>query len=59
VITTRLPVADLADHQGTSALRRDQQQLSGDAGAKLLRALGAKKEILTDAFVDAIYSKTE
>jgi serine/threonine protein kinase len=40
VITTRLPVADLADHEGTSALRRDLEQLSGDAGAKLLRALG-------------------
>jgi serine/threonine protein kinase len=42
VITTRLPVADLADHAGTSALRRDLDQLSSDAGAKLLRALGVK-----------------
>jgi serine/threonine protein kinase len=42
VITTRLPVADLADHAGTSALRRDLEQLSSDAGAKLLRALGVK-----------------
>jgi len=42
VITTRLPVADLADHTGTSALRRDLDQLSSDAGAKLLRALGVK-----------------
>jgi serine/threonine protein kinase len=42
VITTRLPVADLADHEGTSALRRELEQLSGDAGAKLLRALGVK-----------------
>ena len=42
VITTRLPVADLADHEGTSALRRDLEQLSSDAGAKLLRALGVK-----------------
>jgi hypothetical protein len=40
VITTRLPVADLADHAGTSGLRRDLEQLSSDAGAKLLRALG-------------------
>jgi predicted ATPase len=40
LITTRLPVADLADHAGTSALRRDLEQLSGNAGAKLLRALG-------------------
>jgi tetratricopeptide (TPR) repeat protein len=42
VITTRLPVADIADHEGTSALRRELEQLSGDAGAKLLRALGVK-----------------
>jgi hypothetical protein len=40
VITTRTPVADIADHEGTSALRRDLEQLSSDAGAKLLRALG-------------------
>jgi hypothetical protein len=42
VITTRTPVADIADHERTSALRRDLDQLSGDAGAKLLRALGVK-----------------
>jgi hypothetical protein len=42
VITTRLPVADIADHEGNSALRRDLEQLSSDAGAKLLRALGVK-----------------
>jgi hypothetical protein len=40
VITTRTPVADIADHEGSSALRRDLEQLSSDAGAKLLRALG-------------------
>ena len=40
VITTRTPVADIADHEGASALRRDLEQLSSDAGAKLLRALG-------------------
>jgi serine/threonine protein kinase len=40
VITTRTPVADIADHEGTSALRRDLEHLSSDAGAKLLRALG-------------------
>jgi serine/threonine protein kinase/tetratricopeptide (TPR) repeat protein len=40
VITTRTAVADIADHEGTSALRRELEQLSGDAGAKLLRALG-------------------
>src|SRR6516162_5203548 len=42
VITTRLPVADIADHEHTSALRRDLEQLSSDAGAQLLRALGVK-----------------
>jgi tetratricopeptide (TPR) repeat protein len=40
VITTRLPIADIADHEHTSALRRELEQLSADAGAKLLRALG-------------------
>jgi hypothetical protein len=38
VITTRTPVADIADHERTSALRRNLEQLSSDAGAKLLRA---------------------
>jgi len=42
VITTRTPVADIADHEQTSTLRRDLEQLSSDAGAKLLRALGVK-----------------
>jgi NACHT domain-containing protein len=42
VITTRTPVADIADHEGTSALRRDLEQLSSDAGASLLQALGVK-----------------
>jgi hypothetical protein len=42
VITTRTPIADLSDHDRTSALRRDLEQLSSDAGAKLLRALGVK-----------------
>jgi hypothetical protein len=42
VITTRTPVADIADHEGASALRRDLEQLSCDAGAQLLRALGVK-----------------
>ncbi|MBV8274166.1 MAG: protein kinase, partial [Verrucomicrobia bacterium] len=42
VITTRTPVADIADHEQTSAPRRDLDQLSSDAGAKLLRALGVK-----------------
>jgi serine/threonine protein kinase len=42
VITTRLPIADIADHKRTSALRRDLEHLSNDAGAELLRALGVK-----------------
>jgi tetratricopeptide (TPR) repeat protein len=42
VITTRTPIADIADHERTSALRRDLEQLSSDAGAKLLRALGVE-----------------
>jgi serine/threonine protein kinase/predicted ATPase len=42
VITTRLPVADIADNERTSAVRRGLEQLSSDAGAKLLRALGVK-----------------
>ena len=42
VITTRMPVADIIDHERTSAPRRDLEQLSSDAGAKLLRALGVK-----------------
>jgi serine/threonine protein kinase/predicted ATPase len=40
VITTRTPIADIVDHERTSALRRDLDQLSSDAGSKLLRALG-------------------
>jgi hypothetical protein len=42
LITTRTPVADIADHEHTSAPRRNLEQLSKDAGAKLLRALGVK-----------------
>ena len=42
LVTTRLPIADLADHERRSALRRDLEQLSSDAGARLLRALGVK-----------------
>jgi tetratricopeptide (TPR) repeat protein len=40
VITTRTPVADIADYERSSALRLDLEQLSSDAGARLLRALG-------------------
>jgi serine/threonine protein kinase len=42
VITTRTAVADIADHERSSALRRDLDELSSDAGAKLLRGLGVK-----------------
>ena len=42
VVTTRLPVADLADYERTSALRLNLEQLSNDAGAQLLRAFGVK-----------------
>jgi serine/threonine protein kinase/tetratricopeptide (TPR) repeat protein len=42
VVTTRMPVADIADHERTSALRCDLEQLSSAAGAKLLEALGVK-----------------
>src|SRR6201988_3000837 len=42
VITTRLPVADIADHERTSALRRDLEHLSSQAGAQLLRGLGVR-----------------
>jgi hypothetical protein len=42
VISTRLPVVDIADHERTSAPRRDLEHLSSDAGAKLLRALGVR-----------------
>src|ERR1700741_4203472 len=42
VITTRTPVADLADHEGASALRLGLEQLSSDAGGRLLRALGVR-----------------
>jgi predicted ATPase len=44
VITTRIPVADIADHEGTSALRRELEQLSSQAGVRLLRALGVQGE---------------
>jgi hypothetical protein len=39
VITTRIPVADISDHERTSAPRRELEQLSNDAGARLLRSL--------------------
>jgi serine/threonine protein kinase/predicted ATPase len=42
VITTRTPVGDIADHEASSAPRLDLEQLSSDAGVKLLRALGVE-----------------
>jgi hypothetical protein len=42
VITTRTSVADIVEHERTSAPRRELEQLSSEAGAKLLRALGVK-----------------
>ena len=42
VISTRLSIADIADYEPTSAPRRELEQLSNDAGAKLLRALGVR-----------------
>jgi hypothetical protein len=42
VITTRTAVADIADHERSSALRRELEHLSSAAGAKLLCALGVK-----------------
>jgi TolB-like protein len=42
VITTRLPIADVAGHEHGSARCRELDQLSSDAGVELLRALGVK-----------------
>ena len=42
MITTRMPVTDIAEHERSSAPRRDLEHLSNDAGAELLRALGVK-----------------
>jgi hypothetical protein len=42
VISTRLPIGDLADRERSSAQRLDLEHLSSDAGAKLLRALGVQ-----------------
>src|ERR1700722_3669840 len=44
VITTRITVADIADFERTAAQRRELEQLSGEAGAELLRAVGVKGE---------------
>ena len=45
VIATRLPIGDIADHERSSAPRRDLEHLSSDAGAKLLQALGVKGDV--------------
>jgi hypothetical protein len=37
-----MAVSEILDHESTSAPRRDIEQLSSDAGAQLLRALGVK-----------------
>ena len=42
IITTRLPIADIADHERGSAPRRDLEHLSNYSGAKLLQALGVR-----------------
>jgi hypothetical protein len=42
LITTRLAVMDLAEHEGAAARRLDLDQLSREAGAQLLRGLGVK-----------------
>jgi predicted ATPase len=42
IITSRMPVADIVDYERTSALRCNLEQLTNDAGAQLLRALGVK-----------------
>jgi hypothetical protein len=42
VITTRIPVADISDFERTAAQRRELEQLSDEAGAELLRAVGVK-----------------
>jgi hypothetical protein len=40
VLTTRLPVADLAEYEDSSVRRLELERLSAEAGAQLLRALG-------------------
>jgi serine/threonine protein kinase len=42
VITTRLPVADIADHERSSAPRRELEHLCSGAGENLLGSLGVR-----------------
>jgi serine/threonine protein kinase len=42
VVTTRLPVTDIADHERSSAPRRDLEHLPSDAGENLLESLGVR-----------------
>jgi predicted ATPase len=42
VVTTRLPVADLSEHEGASARRLELEHLSSQAGAQLLRTVGVR-----------------
>ena len=46
LITTRTLIADIAEHEGSAVVNRDLEQLSSDAGANLLRALGFKGDEL-------------
>jgi NACHT domain len=55
VITTRMPLADLADREQPSVIRCELEHLSNDAGAQLLRALSVigdeeKLRIASDEF---------
>jgi tetratricopeptide (TPR) repeat protein len=42
VVTTRMPISDIIDHEHASAPRRDLEHLSSADGAKLLRTMGVK-----------------
>ena len=59
VITTRTPVADIADHERTSALRRDLDQLSSDEFSGHCLALTLLGSYLTDAYNGDIHRRSE
>ena len=42
LITTRMPVADIADRRYSSAPRRDLEYLASESGSQLLRAVGVR-----------------